>query len=61
MVAADERVEQAPDEAGHGEQHAHLRVVEGEVVTDQGPGRADRAVDELVEKLDREQQDDGAA
>ena len=57
----DQRVEHATDEPGDREQQTHLRVAEREVVPDQRPRRPDRPVDELVEELDREQQDDGAA
>ena len=51
----------ATDEARDREQQTHLRVAEREVVADQRPRRPDRPVDELVEELDREQQDDRTA
>src|SRR5581483_4331801 len=58
---ADRRIQSRADEPRNGEEQAHLRVVEREVVTDQRPAGAQRSVDELVEELDREQKRKGAA
>ena len=50
----------AADEAGDGEGKPDLGVGQAEVVTDERPGCTEGAVDELVEELDREQQDSDA-
>ncbi|SRR6266536_505293 len=57
---ADQRVERTAEESGNREHEPDLRVREVEVVADQRPGGRACATDELVEQLDREQQDDDA-
>lgn len=57
---ADEWIDDAADEARDGEGKPNLGVGQAEVVTNERPGRTERAVDELVEELDREQQADDA-
>jgi hypothetical protein len=57
----DQRIEGAADEPRDGEDEADLAVAQVQVAPDQRPGRRARAADELVEQLDREQNQDGAA
>jgi hypothetical protein len=57
---ADQRIERAPDEARNREHETDLRIAQRQVVANEWPcGRA-RTPDELVEELDRKQEDDDA-
>ena len=55
---AEQRIERAADEAGHGEDEPDLGVAQAEVVPDRRPRGRAGAADELVEQLDREQRRD---
>ena len=52
---ADQRIERAADETRDRERDPDLRVGQTEVITNERPRRAERAVHELVEELDRKQ------
>ena len=57
---ADQRVECAPDEPRDRKRKTDLGVRQAEVVAQKRPRSAERAVHELVEELDRKQEDDDA-